>query len=131
MCQPSAAILSRRCLKDLARGGIHQPLDEIEAHAAHAGFVNRRQFVSVISGRRKRHPWPGRALERVHDGAIVVAVAGGLHDDVALEAEEIAQGEELLLGRVAGRVFALRRIGKCGSGPKTWQCASTAPAGGV
>ena len=57
---------------------------------------------------------PASALQRVHERAIVVAVAGGLHDHVALETEEIAQGEELLLGRVARRVLPLRRVGKHG-----------------
>src|SRR5208282_5028784 len=39
-------------------------------------------------------------------------VTRGLHDDVLVEAEKIAQREQLFLGRVAGRVFALGRIGK-------------------
>ncbi len=39
-------------------------------------------------------------------------MAGRLDDHVALETEEIAQREQLLLGRVAGRVLALGRIGE-------------------
>ena len=39
-------------------------------------------------------------------------MAGRLHDHVLIEAEKVAQREQLLLGRIAGRVFALGRVGK-------------------
>ena len=39
-------------------------------------------------------------------------MTGALDDHVALEAQEVAQRKELLLGSVGGRVLALRRIGK-------------------
>src|SRR5437762_21157 len=48
----------------------------------------------------------------VDERAIVGAVAGRLHDDIALEPEKIAQCEQLFLRRVAWRVFARRRVGK-------------------
>ena len=51
-------------------------------------------------------------LERIDHRAVVGAVAGGLHDDVAREAEVVAQREQLLLARVAGRVLALGRVGE-------------------
>jgi hypothetical protein len=54
----------------------------------------------------------GGALECVHRGAIVLAMAARLHDHALVEAEKVAQREELLLWRVAGRVFALGRIGE-------------------
>ena len=44
--------------------------------------------------------------------AVVGAVAGGLHDDVAREAEVIAQREQLRLAGVAGRVLSLGRVGE-------------------
>src|SRR5262249_26673212 len=53
-----------------------------------------------------------RARERVDQRAIVLGVAGRLHDHVLVEAEKVAQREQLFLGRVTGRVFALGRVGK-------------------
>ena len=50
-----------------------------------------------------------RVHERVDHRAVVGAVAGGLHDDVAREAEVVAQCEELRLAGVARRVLALGR----------------------
>ena len=50
--------------------------------------------------------------ERVDERAVVVAVTGRLHDDVALEPEVVAQREQLFLRGVAGRVLALGRIGE-------------------
>ncbi len=76
----------------LARRRVDQPLDEIEAHAAHAGFVERLQF-RIADGRLDRGDSAREAvcgLQRVDEGAIVGAVAGRLDDDVAREAEEIA-----------------------------------------
>src|SRR5690606_9995857 len=46
------------------------------------------------------------------------AVAGGLHDDVAVEAEVVAQREELRGRRVARGVLALRGIGELRPGPE-------------
>ena len=51
-----------------------------------------------------------RRAQRVDERAVVGAVAGGLHDDVLVEAEAIAQREELLLRRIARRVLPLRRV---------------------
>jgi hypothetical protein len=53
-----------------------------------------------------------RRQQRVDDGAVVGAVAGRLHDYVALEPEQVAQLPEFLLRRVARRVLALGRIRK-------------------
>jgi hypothetical protein len=50
--------------------------------------------------------------ERVDERTVVVAVAGRLHDDVALEPEVVAQREQLFLRGIAGRVLALGRIGE-------------------
>ena len=44
--------------------------------------------------------------------AVVGAVAGGLHDHVAREAEVVAQREQLRLAGVARRVLALGRVRK-------------------
>ena len=51
---------------------------------------------------------------RVDHRAVVGAVAGRLHNDVAGKAEVIAQGEQLRLARVAWRVLALGGIGEFG-----------------
>ena len=58
-------------------------------------------------------------FERIDHRPVVLAVAARLHDHVLVEAEEVAQREQLFLGRVAGRVFALGREGKPGSPART------------
>jgi hypothetical protein len=55
-------------------------------------------------------------LERIDHRAVVGAMTGRLHDDVARKTEMVAQRKQLLLRRIAGRVFALRHIGKFGAG---------------
>ena len=54
-------------------------------------------------------------LEHVEQSGIVTPVARGLHDDVLVESEKVAQREELLAARVARSVFALGREGEDGS----------------
>ena len=96
---------------------IDQALDEIEAHAAHAGVMHRLQFGvadAALDGGDAARSAAGMD-ERIDHGAVVGAVAGGLHHDVAGEAEMVAQRVELLLRRIAGRVFALRRERKFGA----------------
>jgi hypothetical protein len=44
--------------------------------------------------------------------AVVGAVAGRLHDHVLVEAEEVAQREQLVFRRVARRVLPLGRVRK-------------------
>ncbi|MDR6456461.1 tripartite-type tricarboxylate transporter receptor subunit TctC [Variovorax paradoxus] len=87
---------------------------------------------SLTSGATEATP---RAPVRMRDGieqrAVVAAVAGGLHDHVALEAQQVAQREELLPRSVAGVYLRSGAQGNTAAGPKTWQCASTAPGGGV
>ena len=46
-----------------------------------------------------------------------------------LTPEVVAQGEELVLARVAGVYLRSGAKGNSSPGPNTWQCASTAPAG--
>src|SRR5262249_49788811 len=53
-----------------------------------------------------------RAFERIDHRAVVFAVARRLNDHVLVEAEKVAQRGELLLGRIARRVFALGRVGE-------------------
>ena len=55
---------------------------------------------------------PSAASSASDHGAVVGAVAGRLDDDVAVEAEEVAQREQLLLAGVDRRVLALRRVGE-------------------
>jgi hypothetical protein len=93
---------------------IDQALDEIEAHAAHAGGVQLLQLVvgdaALHRGHTPRLAATGQA--GVDHGAVVGAVAGGLHHDVAREPEMVTQRKQLLLAGVARRVLALGRIGK-------------------
>src|SRR5690606_18664094 len=51
-----------------------------------------------------------RRFQRIDQRIVILAVAGGLHDDIAGEAEIVAQPEQRLLRRIAGRVFPLRRV---------------------
>ena len=50
-----------------------------------------------------------RTAQRIHKCRVIVAMAGRLHDDIALEAKEIAQGEQLLLRGVTRRVSTATR----------------------
>ena len=91
-----------------------QPLDEVEAHALHPGAVHPLSSSSVTSSPTKATPLAllFECVQRVDHRAVVRVVAGRLHDHVLVEAEEVAQREQLLLRRVARRVLALRREGK-------------------
>ena len=107
-------------LQHVARGEIDQALDEIKPHAANAGSVHA---IELVVGHLFAHEGDAlgpalRRFERVHHGAVVLAVAGGLDDHVLVEAEKVAQREQLFLRRIAGRVFALRRIGEFGLRPE-------------
>src|SRR5437763_12502697 len=56
--------------------------------------------------------------QRVEQRRIVRPMAARLHDHVLVEAEEIAQREELLLGRIDGCVFTFRGVGEFGGRPE-------------
>jgi hypothetical protein len=98
----------------VARREVDQPLEEIKAHAAHAGLVHPFQLVvgHLLADKGDALGPAVRCIERIDHGAVVLGVAGRLHDDVLVEAQKIAQREQLFLRRVARRVFALRRVGK-------------------
>ena len=97
---------------------VDEALDEVEAHAAHAGRVHRLQLVVCDAAAHGRDSarLAVRMRQRIHHRAVVGAVAGGLHDDIAREAEVVAQREQLLLAGVARRVLALRREGELRAG---------------
>ncbi len=97
-----------------ARRHVDETLDEVEAHAAHAGGIELAELlVGEISGHSRDAARAAvRRPQRIDHRAIVGAVTRRLHDHVALEAEIVAQLPELLLRRVARRVLALRRIWK-------------------
>ena len=61
---------------------------------------------------------PFDAPQRIDQRAVVGAVTGRLDDDVLVEAEMVAQREQLVLRGVARRVLALRRVGKLVAGPE-------------
>ena len=93
---------------------IDQPLKEIKPHAAHAGFIHPLQL-GVGHLFADESDALGSAIgrfERVDHRAIVLGMGRGLHNHVLVEAEKIAQREQLFLRRVARRVFALRRVRK-------------------
>jgi len=48
----------------------------------------------------------------IHHGAVVCAVAGGLDHHIAGKSQMVAQGKQLVLGRITGGVLALGGIGK-------------------
>src|SRR5437660_2955837 len=100
--------------EDLARREIDQSAHEVEASAADTGRMQSLELRVRDVATDGRHAARAAAGmdKRVDERAIVVAVAGRLHDDIALEPEKIAQREQLFLRRVAWRVFALRCVGK-------------------
>ena len=103
----------------VALATVIEPVPGVAQAGADAGGVHRFQF-GVGHVAPDRHDAARHAVgvhERVDERAVVVAVAGRLHDHVAREAEEVAECEELLLRRVARRVFALRRVGE--NSPRT------------
>ncbi len=105
-------------LQGLARGRIHQAPDEVETHCAYPGLVQPPQFGVGDVGADRRHA-PGARTGRaqgVHQGAVVRAVAGGLHDDVAADAQVVAQGEQVVPGGVDGCVLPLGGEGELGGG---------------
>ena len=102
------------------RREVDQPLDEIEPHSPHARLMQPLQFrvghLAPHGGDATRPAVAGK--QGVDHGAIVGAVAGRLHDDVAIETEMVAQREQLRLAGVAGRVFALGRVGELSARPE-------------
>jgi len=101
-------------LQHVARGEIDQPLEEIEPHAADAGFVHPFQLVvgHLFADKGDALGAAVGGVKRIDHGAVVFGVTRGLDDHILIEAEKVAQREQLLLRRITGRVFALRRIGK-------------------
>ena len=51
--------------------------------------------------------WRAAGDAGIDHGAVIRAVAGGLHNHVAGKAQVVAQRKQLILGRIAGRVLAL------------------------
>ena len=72
---------------------VHQAFNKIKAHAAHTGFVQALQFfvadIAFYGGDAARQL--ARALQRIDQGAVVGAVAGGLHNHVARKTQMVAQ----------------------------------------
>ena len=100
--------------EQLARRRIDQPFDEIEPDTANTGRIHPVQL--VIGNVMRHHGNPaGHAaggLKRVDHRAVVLAVAAGLHDHVAGQAQMVAKREQLVLAGISGGVFALGRKGK-------------------
>ena len=92
-------------------GGTDQALEEVEPHAPHTASSSLRSSrlgdIRTDGGDTARPATGG--LDGVDHGAVVRAVAGCLHDDVAADAQVVAEGEKLLLARVARGVLALGR----------------------
>src|SRR5262245_35638326 len=101
-------------IEHLARGEIDQAPDEVEAQAAHTGAIHRLELGigDLFSDEGDALGLARGARERIDQRAIVLGVARRLHDHVLVEAEKVAQREQLFLGCVARRVFALGRVGK-------------------
>ena len=102
-CQPSGAM--RACDLEQSSVGVtstsrltklkRTPRTPASCSSAARASVTSRFTVATPRARSVR------AAQRVDQRAVVRAVAGGLHDHVALEAQEIAQREQLFLRRVA------------------------------
>src|SRR5271166_51832 len=102
------------------RREVDEPFDEIEAHAAHARLVEPLELIVArvaLYGRDAARFACAREAGVDHR-AVVGAVARRLHHDIASEPQMIAQGEELGLACVAGRIFALGRVWERGPGPE-------------
>ena len=100
--------------------GVDQAPHEVEPHPPDPGLVELAQLgVTDIrsDGRDAAGPAVGRA-HGVDHRPVVRAVARGLDDHVAAHAEVVAEGEELVLARVARRVLALGCEGERGAGPE-------------
>ena len=99
---------------------VHKPLDEVETHPAHTCGMERLELgigdIPPHGGNAPRQPIA--VLQGIDQGAIIGAVAGGLHDDVAGKAQVVAQGPEPILPRVTGRVLAFRCERETGRRPK-------------
>ena len=82
--------------------------------APHSCRVHLPQFIfSDVRGHHSHAPGAAvRVAQGVHHGAVVGAVAGGLHDDAAGKAQAPAQFPEFLFGRIAGRVLAVGSVGE-------------------
>ena len=111
---PKLVHARRDALQHIGRREIDQALEEIEAHAAHAGFVHPLQLIvgHLLADKGDTLGAALGTVERIDHRAVVLGVAGRLDNDVVVEAEKVAQREQLLLRRVARCVFALRRVGK-------------------
>src|SRR6187549_3815416 len=104
----------------VARREVDEAFDEVEARAADAGLVHRCELGvghRSIDGRDAACAAVG-GEQRVNECPIVGAVTGRLNDDVLIEAEMIAESEELVLRGIARRVLALRRVRKLIAGPE-------------
>ncbi len=117
----------------LLGGGVDEAFDEVEPHPAHTGVVEPAQLGVGDIGADGGDPAGPAAggLDGVDHRGVVGAVAGGLHDHVPADPQLVPQGEQLVLAGIARGVLAFRRERELGAGPKTWQWASTAPAGRV
>ena len=103
-CQPSGAMRRAISCSTSVRRDVDQALHEVEAHAAHAGVMQLAQVALSVTSRETvatPRARPAELRSASDQRAIVGAMTGALHDHVALEAQEIAQRQELFLGRIA------------------------------
>ena len=99
-------------LHHVLRRGIDQPLDEVEAHALHAGVVQLLQARVGESPRRRRpRPWPCRWKSTSASTSARLSVSWQVACTITFlsKPRKSRRCEQLLLRRVAGRVLALRR----------------------
>ena len=105
-------------VQHLARREVDQATHEVEARATHACLMHGAQLgIGHITADGCHTAGPAtRVQQRIDQRPVVGAVAGGLHDHVALEAQKVAQRKQLILRRVARRVLALGRKRKLRGG---------------
>ena len=104
-----------RDLKEFFFGGeIHQSFDEVKSDPAHASLMHVLEFFVGDRAPNGCHAtgFATGAAQSVDHGSVVCTMAGRLDHHVTSKSKVVAQRKELILRRVAWRVFSLRSIGK-------------------
>ena len=103
------------------RREVDEPLDEVEAHAAHAGVVQALQLLVADPPRRTvATPRARPALARQASTIARLSAPWQVACTTTLREKpsQSRSAKSSRLARVAGRVFALRRVGELGARPE-------------
>ena len=113
------------------RREVDQALDEVEAHAAHAGVMHRCSSASVTLRRRWRRRAPCRRSHGSASTSARLSAPWQVACTITLRAKPRWSRSANSCSFDASQGVYLRSgaNGNSAPGPNTWQCASTAPAG--